>query len=638
MKWNIYILGGSIIFEAILYWFYSYRPCLPLIKNRIFKKLLIGVLVTGVLNFILTVLDINFHYEETNLLYVLNSIYFIMYEVIFVLIFMYGINYLKKWKTFKKHKVLFLSPIILVSILILLSPWTKWIYYICSDIGFRRGTYFEIIGMLPFLYLSIYIYFNKGYSIKPMDKAEKRKKRTSNIAIAIAFIGIVANYYFKTILLMEFFLSLSLMIMYISMENPEFYYWETTNMYNLRGFLSLAGEYMMEKKKFYCYGIKITNFYSLKSYHGVYNLFNAMEELGKWMDEHIDDGYVFYTKNQSFVVVSEKKADLENALKMMNERLKTPFKAKDAEVFFKGQLFSFEDPYIFNDAKDILTALNSSMEERFLSNDKVFYIGDKVCQKIKRKTQVTQIVHEKIMNKDVEIYLQPVYNGKTKKIEGAEALVRIIDENLGMLSPVEFIPITEANGEIIDLGLVVFEKACEYVKTHDLQEMGLEFINVNLSPIQLLDPYLIEDLKTRADSYGVDISRFHFEITETDIDESSLVDLQVDKLKKTGASIILDDFGKGTSNLERLLKYPFTVAKLDMMLVWNYFDGKNKIIKDVINIFKGENLMIVAEGVEEEYMVEKLFELGCDYLQGYHFSKPLPIDEFDKYIKEFNGK
>lgn len=635
MKWNVYILMGAMIFEGILYSFYKYRKGLPSIKNKIFEKMLILVLISGNLNFILTVLDINLYlsYQHARMLNFFNVIYFILYELIFLYMFMYGINNKGRWVEFKKYKNFYVAPFAISVILIAISPWTHWLFqvtYNYPEMGFSRGRLFEIIPAVPMLYAVLY------FSLKnKKEKNHRQGNKSTHLAIAISFLGVFINYYFTNVLLIEFFLSIALLIMYIAMENPEFYHWESTDIYNISGFLALVGEYVMEKKRFYCCGIKITNYSSLKSFHGSLNVYYVMIALAKWINKNLENGYVFYTNNQCFVIVSEEEVNLENLFEKTQQRFRTPFKTWGSEVFLKRMVFSFKDPYIFKGEKELLTSLNIALEET-LNENEIFYIDVDVCRKINRKVEISKLVHEKIKNKDVEIYMQPVYNTISKKIEGAEALARITDRYLGVISPGEFIPLTEENGEIIELGLVVFEKTCEYIKTHDLEKMGLKFINVNISPVQLLDVCLIEDLMSIANKYEIDIKNIHFEITETNIIETDFVSDQINKLRETGASIVLDDFGKGTSNLERLLKYPFSVAKLDMMLVWSYFEGKNKIMKSVIDIFKGENLKIVAEGVEDESMVDVLAKLGCEYLQGYYFSKPLPLKEFDEYIFKFN--
>ena len=148
---------------------------------------------------------------------------------------------------------------------------------------------------------------------------------------------------------------------------------------------------------------------------------------------------------------------------------------------------------------------------------------------------------------------------------------------------------------------------------------------------------LSESLKKIAQKYNVDFSVFNFEITETALSNNTLVESQIAHLKKRGAHVSLDDFGTGSSNLARLTHFPFTESKLDMSLVWNYFETRNPIMKDVITIFKNQGLKIVAEGVETKEMAMALSGMNCDYLQGYYFSKPLPEEDFCHFISTFNA-
>ena len=107
----------------------------------------------------------------------------------------------------------------------------------------------------------------------------------------------------------------------------------------------------------------------------------------------------------------------------------------------------------------------------------------------------------------------------------------------------------------------------------------------------------------------------------------------VDKVTK----VSLDDFGKGNSSISRLHKCPVEVAKLDIDIVWDYFDGKNDVMVYVVNMFKADGLKIIAEGIETQYMVSVLSSIGCDYLQGFLYNKPMSFDDYDKYIVDQLG-
>ena len=133
------------------------------------------------------------------------------------------------------------------------------------------------------------------------------------------------------------------------------------------------------------------------------------------------------------------------------------------------------------------------------------------------------------------------------------------------------------------------------------------------------------------------MSFIDFEITESSAEDHQLLLKQMSRLEENGAQFALDDFGTGTSNLIRLLKLPISFVKLDKFLVDSYFNGESDILPDLVRMFHNAGKMVVAEGVETETMKEELIRMGCDYEQGYYFSKPIPPEEFVAYMEKANS-
>ena len=233
----------------------------------------------------------------------------------------------------------------------------------------------------------------------------------------------------------------------------------------------------------------------------------------------------------------------------------------------------------------------------------------------------------------VEIYFQPLYGTQQRRIIGAEVLARLHDEELGFIRPDIFITVAERSGSITQLGEQVFEKACLFLAEHPLRELGLERLNLNLSPIQCRDSHMAEHLCRIAQRHKVPIHSFRFEITESALSYEQRLQQNMDMLIAQGAVLSLDDFGTGYSNLMRVLKFPFEDVKLDMTFVRAYFDQTNKLLPAIIEGFQSFGVQITAEGIENKQMADTLTTFGCRILQGFYFAKPLPMDEFLHYLK-----
>ncbi len=241
-------------------------------------------------------------------------------------------------------------------------------------------------------------------------------------------------------------------------------------------------------------------------------------------------------------------------------------------------------------------------------------------------------------NFEDEFYLeyQPQVDLETNQIVGMEALSRWKSERLGFISPFKFIDIAEKNQLIIPFGNWVIKTAIAFVKT--LEEQGIKEIKVaiNISVIQLLEEDFVENLLVIINNVGVNPKHLEIEITETHLMKNyELINSQLNILKAIGISISLDDFGTGYSSLSRLRDLNLNVLKIDKSFIDNItiVNQDDIFVQGIISLANQLNLKIVAEGVETEEQREYLKSNGCDIMQGYLFSKPIPEIDAVKLLK-----
>jgi EAL domain-containing protein (putative c-di-GMP-specific phosphodiesterase class I) len=246
------------------------------------------------------------------------------------------------------------------------------------------------------------------------------------------------------------------------------------------------------------------------------------------------------------------------------------------------------------------------------------------------------IISDALANDRIEVFYMPIYCVEEKRFASAEALLRLYDSEYGYINPEKLVDFAEETGDIHKIGRVVFEKVCEFVSTPEFTATGLDFIEVNLSVEQFHDRHLCEKMLLIAERYNVDPSLVNFEITETGSwDIWNEVVNQVKIMTDAGFSFSIDDYGQKNSNIKRLSEIPVELVKLDKSLADDYSSPSGKVIlKNTIKMVKALGLTIAAEGIENHRMVDRFSSLGCDYLQGYAFSKALPKEEFLRYMKE----
>ena len=244
-----------------------------------------------------------------------------------------------------------------------------------------------------------------------------------------------------------------------------------------------------------------------------------------------------------------------------------------------------------------------------------------------------------LKEKQFQVFFQPKFDVRGEKpvLCSAEALVRWKHPRLGMISPGIFIPLFEKNGLIFQLDCYVWEGAAEKIREWK-DRLGITLpVSVNVSRIDLYEPRLIDLLQGICGRYGLGNGELLLEITESAYtgDAGQIVE-KVKKLREIGFRIEMDDFGSGYSSLNMLSTLPIDALKLDMYFIRSAFQGKTdtRLLEMMIRLAETFEVPVIAEGVETAEQVAALKEMGCDIIQGYYFSRPLPGDEFEKYMLE----
>lgn len=246
-----------------------------------------------------------------------------------------------------------------------------------------------------------------------------------------------------------------------------------------------------------------------------------------------------------------------------------------------------------------------------------------------------------IENDEFVVYLQPKFEIQEEVIHGAEALIRWNYKNEEFLPPYRFIPFFEVDGSIGKIDDIVLTKVCQALAKWKQEGLDLYPISVNLSRSRLYDRTLIDHLTEIVDEYQVDHSLIDFELTESASYDNQEQMLQVlNELRNRGFKTSMDDFGTGYSSLSLLTELPFNTLKIDKSFVDKIGTGDEKekdhiVLRYIISLAKELDFTCLAEGAEEKEQVDELRELGCEIIQGYYYSKPIPMEEYEeKYLRQ----
>lgn len=231
---------------------------------------------------------------------------------------------------------------------------------------------------------------------------------------------------------------------------------------------------------------------------------------------------------------------------------------------------------------------------------------------------------------------QPTYS-IDGNLHGAEALVRLIDPELGFISPEEFIPVAEQMGVIDEIDDFVLHTVCEFLYSGIPMQNKMTSINVNLSVIQCMRSGFVKHIGEIVKSHKIDQSLINFEITESvAAKDYHILNSVIKQLKDSGFMFSMDDYGTGYSNMVSIFSLNFDIIKIDKSILWEAMKNEQGmiILESSINMIKMLSRKILVEGVETAAQLEVLKKLGVDYLQGYYFSKPLPKDKFVEHISK----
>lgn len=329
----------------------------------------------------------------------------------------------------------------------------------------------------------------------------------------------------------------------------------------------------------------------------------------------------------------EKYGDISEALRNAVKSMSIP----DAVLHFSAYPCVDADTPAHSLCNRVLTALD---EAKFQFGRQFAEFNDEFKDKYSRRHAILGYMETAIKENQFEVYYQPKHSLKSNTTGGAEALVRWTHPELGFISPGEFIPLFESSGFITELDFYVAERTCKDLREQIDKGLPSVPVSCNISRADFSHPALAETIVKIADKYSIPHKMLHIEVTESAYTDNTEVFLDtVQKLHSAGFCIELDDFGAGYSSLTVLSDLDIDILKLDMYFARNMGSPKQALIlKHIFSIAQSLNMEIVAEGVETKEQSDAFRDMGCTYIQGYYYSKPLPKAQFEEYLNKQTGE
>lgn len=452
----------------------------------------------------------------------------------------------------------------------------------------------------------------------------------------------IYQYLVPTASLISLAIALIVMFVYISFENSKEN--EDKDIHSLlsrNAFEMVIDELFGENKNFYVICFSMQNTTSLRS---TYSLSTCLDCIAKSVKSIPDfsNRNIFRISEFSFGFILFSKEELTD----WSARYKVSDKAlliEDSSIQPTYIVSAVECPTSADNAESLFSLISFCQSHYEAQNDHSVLIVDKeIADKRNYILSVERLIQRAVDEDGFYVVYQPIINTKTNRCESAEALVRLKDtKSFGFISPEVFIPVAERRGLISKIGDQVFSKVCQFIKDNEVEKLGIKYIEVNLSGIQIADPTIPFRLHQTVKSYGLDPKMINLEVTETALVRSGKVALDnMEKLKSFGYKFSMDDFGTGYSNLSQVAAVKYDLVKMDKSLIWPAFEPNNEQARTImiacIKMFHTLGISVVAEGVETAEQAEVLAKNGVEFLQGYHYSKPVKEDKFLEFVQEFN--
>lgn len=621
--WNFSFTVPSILVLFVLLAFYVQRPRLPIRKNRTFVKILFLQFLVILFDVLSSYADENYPMFPAAAVVLLNMLFFVFFLARILYFFLMTTDVLGM-RTGADAKGMFVCMLVfLVSEVITISSFFTGAVFVINETGYHRGPFYDVIYFCFFFYLALSFILLIFYR-KQLSRSEFFSVLAYNLILVA---GNIVRILMPTYLVMNTFCLLAILVIYLAFENPDFY---TTYRYafNIRAMREVLNKWL-RLGSFCIFGFGLRDFEDMQSVYGVQQMDYGILMIIEFLKKRHPELMVFYLRMGNFAIIGPEEQAWDSLQEEIGKRFMEPWKEKDAELFLRVQFARLSSKSGLNDPDQIITSIFSALNsEKELADPVHDYIDIDRDDKEIYSFAVRRALMEAVEKDAVELYLQPIVTSKERKTVAAEALARIRGKDGALISPTLFIPIAERSGQINRLGEQMLEKACAFLSSCSGDSSRIQWINVNLSPIQCMNRNLSSRFCEIITRYNVSPSLINFEITEETMVDFSILSERMTDLIGKGFHFSLDDYGSGYSNIGRVKMYPFSNIKLDMDLVHKHCENPDRLLPAIIEVFKQEGFSITAEGIETAGMADMMESIGCDYLQGFYFSKPVPAAEF----------
>ena len=630
---------AALFIDAVIIFFYFQKKSLPTFQNIVFLVILSVVTLN-------TIAELGAGYMESHITefsihtaYIIECLYFTFNITFGVLFTVYNLSVFDIYGRLKKKAIRVVQCFILVPYFVfLISVWLSpllqnyhvLVFTLDPVNGYHRGNNFWFYGLCSTK--AFYVIFSLFIIALHHRYILKTKMQIMYFFIVTISITSLVQLFHYGLLIESFGMSLVTLVYFFFIQKPEEMVDASTDTLNQSALQRMIRYTLAVGKKFTCITIYIDDTMFIANTFGIPQMNAFLTDAGNFLKQNFSYANVFSRQQGCFCIVI-KDADeqkINNTIALLNNRFQRTWMRDNVELKLYIRLCIIECPKDAESPEEVMDIINMiSSDERYRQS---VVFASEIDLKYRRRTiYIEHCLRNGLTENRFDVFYQPIWSTAEKKLIGAEALIRLKDESGHFISPEDFIPIAEKTGAILRIGEYVFESVCLALSQINIEEYGIKKIDINLSVAQCMQEILAEQILKIQSIYQIPTSIINLEITETAAAHTPEILLKnMQDLADAGFELSLDDYGSGYSNMSYMLNLPFKMIKIDKYIVWAAFSDKRaeKALAATIKMIKEIGMTVLAEGVETPEQAEWLTASGCDYLQGFYYSRPIPKKEF----------
>ena len=601
-------------------------------RNRKQQQYLLVVLIsmiTGIFDILAIALE-NLQSTQMEVRYLANGGYLIFHAATTIAYFLYLMGQADVlYRIYNKKRIigLFLTPILILTLLIVTTPWTGWMFYFGENGKYIRGPVFIVMYVVAGFYMACIL-----VALIRFAKVYPRKRFISFLVLFPMTLAGMAVQYFNPKLIIELFSS-AVCFIFISLmtERPE-------DRMDMDTRLSNSGAYNMDMRRNYLNHkpgkvilMSIMNYRSLQEmlpYAKLRELILHVAGDVKGMAATSLVELEFYHLGEgNFAVTSEPK--YLDKMDVMAENIRF---AMNEEVLLDGEEIRLESnvcmiriPEDIGDFDNLVRFTRRFGRQDYKSIQNLGLDSETTDENYSLLLNMDDIVKRAVEENEIRVAFQPIFKRNSSMLEGAEALIRYEDPVYGTIDSQTMIDNAERNGLIHELGNLVLNRVAEFLISEEFEQKQLEYVTVNLSPLQCIHKNMAMNVLDLIDKYGLRADRLRFEIRETGtyMEQAAFRD-NVRILQAVGIEFALDGYGANSIGAGSILNLKVSMVKLDRNVMKACRDPETKtMMMHMVRMLQDMGKEVIAVGVEDEELNQIACSMGCDAVQGYYFGKEM---------------